>query len=200
MALPLAARLTPEEYLEMERLSDVKHEYWLGEVFAMAGGRENHEIVCWNLAGIFYQLLRGTPCQGFTSNMKVGMSKKRGFAYPDLTIVCGERKFYDDVRDVLMNPSVIFEVLSDSTRDADLSSKLVEYKKLESLRHYVLVEQDKMFVYHLEKTQDDRWVLDTLEKPHEELVLTAVGARIPLADIYREVALPTPAPDAEVSD
>ncbi len=90
-----------------------------------------------------------------------------------------------------MNPCVIFEVLSESTRAIDMSSKLVEYKRMESLRHYVTVEQDQMLVQHLEKTAEGLWLHTALDQPEDQLVLTAAGVSIALADIYRDVILAT---------
>ena len=130
MALPVPARLSPEQYLEMERASDVKHEYWHGEVFAMSGARKDHDRICANLSFSLQLVLRNGPCDVFTSDMKVGVTKKRGFAYPDFTIACGDQKFYDDVQDVLMNPCVIFEVLSAGTRKHDTTMKVLEYQRI----------------------------------------------------------------------
>lgn len=156
----------------------------------MAGGTENHESICSNLSRFVQNRLDGKPCRVFTSNMKVGVvTKKRGFAYPDLAIVCGERQFYDNVRDVLMNPAVIFEVLSSSTRAFDQGGKFEEYGRLESLRHYVLVEQSRRMVIHYERVTGNRWTYEPLVEPGDSLKLAVIGIELPLAEIYRDIEL-----------
>jgi len=121
--------------------------------------------------------------------MKVGLPKERGFSYPDVSVVCGEPRFYDAVRDVLMNPVVIFEVLSDSTRDFDLGSKFLEYKRLPSLKHYVTIEQQKRFVGHNERQVDGSWRNEDLTGEGDILRLHAVGIEVPLSEIYYRIEL-----------
>jgi Uma2 family endonuclease len=124
--------------------------------------------------------------------ISVRIPNRRGFAYPDLTIVCRDRVFFDAVRDVLMNPLVIFEVLSEGTRSFDLAAKFREYQRLESLRHYVVVEQDVRAVMHYERAADGRWVYEALTGPEDVLRLTAAaGIQLPLAEIYEGVSLRT---------
>ncbi|MBL8229201.1 MAG: Uma2 family endonuclease [Bryobacterales bacterium] len=188
MAVPLPTRITPEQYLELERTATVRHEYWLGEIVAMSGATFAHELICSNLSRFTQNRLGERDCQVVGSNMKVGVTKKRGFAHPDVTIVCGEPHFYDDVQDVLMNPVVVFEVLSDSTRHLDVGPKLGEYQRLESLRHYVTVEQKIRFVNHWERV-DNRWVFETLDEEQHVLRLSAIDIELPLTEIYRRVAL-----------
>jgi Uma2 family endonuclease len=142
-----------------------------------------------NLTPAVGNSLRGKPCNVFGSDMKVGITKKRGFAYPDLTIACGERKFYDEVRDVLMNPVALFEVLSDSTREFDATEKFREYKRLDSLRHYVMVEPAKKVVIHYERLDDGRWVYEEFSNDTDLLDLRAVGIAIPLLEIYDGIDL-----------
>lgn len=188
-AVPQPAKITPEEYLERERKAEHKSEYWHGEVFAMAGVTESHDLICVNLVAHLFRRLAGRPCRLHTADMKVGVTKKRGFAYPDLSVSCGERKFYDATRDVLTNPTVIFEVLSDSTRSLDETRKFYEYQKIESLRHYVLIEQRKRCVYHYERGDDGRWPFEILEAPGANLKLNAIGVELPLDEIYWEIPL-----------
>lgn len=188
MAAPLPTRITPEQYLEAERKATVRHEYWLGKIVAMSGETHTHAVICSNLMYLTQVTLRSQLCYVLGSNMKVGVTKKRGFAYPDVTIVCGEPRFYDDVQDVLMNPVVIFEVLSDSTRHLDVGPKLREYQRLESLRHYLTVEQKIRFVNHWERA-DNRWMFETLDEEQHTLRLSAVDIELPLSEIYRRVAI-----------
>ena len=153
----------------------------------MAGVVEQHADVCSNLIQFLKNRLSGRSCKVFGSDMKVGTSKKRGFAYPDVTVTCGERRFYDDTRDVLMNPTAIFEVLSDSARAFDLSGKFVEYQRLESLRHYVLIEPKKRSVYCHERGDSGTWSYRALTQ--EQDVLHLLDIDLPLTEIYHQVEL-----------
>ena len=190
MAFPTPGSLTAEEYLERERAAEFRSEYWLGQTCAMSGATEAHEMIVSNLSRHTQNALAGTGCRVFSSNMKVGVTKKRGFAYPDLTITCGDRRFFDSVRDVLMNPVVIFEVLSDSTRGFDLGEKFREYQRLESLRHYVLVEQDVRAVTHFERSSDGEWLYKSLTAADHVLHLTAAASiSLTLSQIYEDVAV-----------
>jgi Uma2 family endonuclease len=187
MAAPVPHRITAEEYLEAERKADFRSEFWLGQVYAMAGIVEQPAVVCSNLSRFLQNRLDGRPCRVFGSDMKVGTSRKRGFAYPDVTVTCGERRFYDDTRDVLMNPTAIFEVLSDSTRAFDLAGKFVEYQRLESLRHYILIEPKKLSVYCYERGNSGTWSYRALT--HEQDILHLLDIDLPLTEIYHQVEL-----------
>ena len=179
--------MTVEDYLAAERLAEFKSEFWLGQVYAMAGAVERHELICSNLSRFLQVRLEGRPCQVFGSNMKVGATKKRGFAYPDATVVCGERQFYDATRDVLTNPAAIFEVLSDSTRAFDYAGKFEEYQRLDSLRHYVLIEPQRRSVTHCERGAQGQWIYVLLTR--EADVLRLLDIELPLAEIYNQVEL-----------
>ena len=187
MAAPIPQRMTAEEYLAAERQAPFKSEFWLGQVYAMAGAVERHELICSNLSRFLQNRLDGRPCQVFGSNMKVGATKKRGFAYPDVTVTCGELRFYDDTRDVLTNPTAIFEVLSDSTREFDMAGKFREYQRLESLLHYVLIEPRQRSVTHYERGAQGQWIYVLLSR--EADVLRLLDIELPLAEIYHQVEL-----------
>ncbi|MBL8229200.1 MAG: Uma2 family endonuclease [Bryobacterales bacterium] len=189
MAAPLPTRITPEQYLESERKATVRHEYWLGEIIAMSGATRTHEVICSNLSKFTQIRLGDRDCQVYGSNMKVGVTKKRGFSYPDITIACAEQRFFDEVEDVLMNPVVIFEVVSDSTLHLDIGPKLGEYLRMESLRHYITIEQKIRIVNHWERA-GDRWMFETLDEEQRVLRLAAIDIELPLTEIYRRVALP----------
>ena len=187
MAAPIPQRITADEYLAAERKADFKSEFWLGQVYAMAGAVERHERVCSNLSRFLQNRLDGRPCQVFGSNMKVGATKKRGFAYPDVTVTCGELRFYDETRDVLTNPTAIFEVLSDSTREFDMAGKFREYQRLESLQHYVLIEPRQRSVTHYARGAQGQWIYLLLTAEGD--VLRLLDIELPLAEIYHQVEL-----------
>ena len=148
---------TAEEYLALERESEQRHEYLDGQILAMAGESEEHGIICTNLSGQLYSQLRGRPCQAFSKDMKVlsgsdlhpRPSTKGFFSYPDIVVVCGERKYHDEHRDVLLNPTLIIEVLSPSTEAFDYGRKFWRYRTyLPSLKSYLLVSQSMPLIDH----------------------------------------------------
>ena len=147
MALPqqFLPTMSAEHYLLLERATEERHEFIDGVVYAMAGESPDHSTICFNLATIIGAQIRDQPCRGFSPNMKVRTSSGDLFAYPDLMIVCGEEKFHDKRGDVLLNPTVIFEVLSPSTEKYDRGEKFLRYRtQIESLEDYVLVSHDRM--------------------------------------------------------
>lgn len=150
MSLPRALpTFTPEEYLSFERVSESRHEYLDGLVHPMPGERLNHSTICFNLAGSLHFMLKGTPCRGLSPNMKVRTKGESLYSYPDLAIVCGEPAYHDNHGDVLVNPTVVFEVLSRSTEAYDRGEKSLRYRnEIESLRDFVLVAQDRPRVEH----------------------------------------------------
>jgi Uma2 family endonuclease len=186
--------MTAEEYLEAERKAEFNSEFWPGQVYGMAGAVERHGQICSNLVRFLQNRLDGRPCQVFGSNMKVGVTKKRGFAYPDVTVTCGERRYFDSVRDVLTNPGVIFEVVSDSTRAFDLGRKFEEYQRLESLRHYVLVEPNRRSVTHIKRNDAGEWIYD--HKSGAADVIKLLDIELPPSEIYLQVEL-EPEPEVE---
>jgi Uma2 family endonuclease len=191
MALPQEKiHYTPEHYLEYERESETRHEYLNGLIYAMAGESPNHSRICVNLAREASTRLKGRPCEAFSPNMKVRAATKGLFAYPDLTIACGELRFHDHKRDVLLNPRVIFEVLSPSTERYDRTMKFFLYRsEIESLTDYVLVSQDSVFIEHYEKQADGRWVHNVLTSLDDILRLDSIECEIPVREIYERVEL-----------
>lgn len=180
------ARLTPEEYLAFERASTLKHEYVNGRVYAMSGASEAHNLIVLSLASALHVQMRGRPCRVYTSDMRVKVSPAGRYTYPDVVALCGERKFEDAHVDTLLNPSVIVEVLSESTERFDRGDKFVHYRRLESLREYVLVSQDRVQVERYVR-DGPFWVLVELSDPDAVLELPSVGCAVPLRDIYERV-------------
>jgi Uma2 family endonuclease len=148
------------EYLAAERASDVKHELWAGEVFAMAGASYAHNKIVANLAGELREALRDRPCDVLPSDMKVFVPAKSGFVYPDLSIVCGQARFHDGERDVLLNPTVVIEVLSDTTERFDRGGKFAGYRAIETVRQILLVSQHERRVEVYTRGAGVRWIFD----------------------------------------
>jgi Uma2 family endonuclease len=178
---------TPEEYLAMERQAPFKSEYHAGEIFAMAGASEEHNIITINLTVALASQLRGGPCRPFAADMRVRVGPADLYAYPDVVVVCGERRFADEQRDVLLNPSVIVEVLSPGTEGYDRGDKFAGYQHLESLQEYLLVAQDRPHVEQYTRQADGRWLLS--EATHLEAVihLSSLGADLALSEVYADV-------------
>jgi Uma2 family endonuclease len=188
MALPqqFLPAITPEQYLELERASEIRHEFLDGLVYAMAGETPDHSTICFNLATIIGSQIRDKPCRGFSPNMKVRAGVGGLYAYPDLMIVCGEARFHDQHGDVLLNPKVIFEVLSTSTEKYDRGEKFRRYRtQIETLEDYVLVSQDQMRIEHHHCESDGTWSSSEAVGPEDALVLTSIDCQIPLAEVYR---------------
>lgn len=188
MSLPRTLSVfTAEQYLDLERHTEIRHEFLDGTVYAMSGGNYNHSTVCFNLMGVLGFQLRGTNYQGFAPNLKVRSGDERLYAYPDLTVACGKPILPDEHDDVLLNPVVIFEVLSRSTEAYDRGEKFERYKTIETLTDYVLVSQDRARVEHFTRRPDGAWSLTEVDGLDASLDLASINCRLPLAEVYDRV-------------
>ncbi len=179
---------SPEEYLKLERKAETRHEFVDGVIYAMAGESLSHSRICINLAGEVRTKLKGANCEALSPNMKVRAESKGMFAYPDLTIVCGEPIFHDKQKDVLLNPKVIIEVLSPSTQRYDQTKKFFRYRKeLPSLTDYVLIYQDAPFIEHHEKQTDGRWTHNAADGIEDVLQILSIEIELNLREIYDRV-------------
>jgi Uma2 family endonuclease len=191
---------TPEEYLEFERESDVKHEYLDGLIYAMAGSSPQHSTISVNISEIITRQLRGTACRPFSSDMKTrciplesGQKRKRGlFAYPDFIVVCGEPVFHDEQQDVLINPKLIVEVLSRSTEAYDRDEKFARYQELDSFTDYLLIAQDCSRVEHFIKQPNGEWICTIETDLTKSVFLASINCRVPLSEVYEWVNLTKP--------
>ena len=182
--------ITPEEYLIRERAAQFKSEYLRGEMFAMAGAQCEHCELRDNLSAEILIRLGGKSCRPYSADMRVCISSGGLYTYPDISIVCGEPEFQDNVFDTLLNPIVIIEVLSESTEEYDRGAKFDHYRQISSLREYVLVSKNQMLVESHARTEDDKWVLSVFRGPAKPFELTSVPLSTPLGDIYRDVQMP----------
>lgn len=183
--------LTPEEYLAVERQNEYKSEYIGGEMVAMTGASRRHNLITFNIAGILNSQLRGRPCEGYVNDMRVKIASRREYAYtyPDVVIVCGEPQFEDDHLDTLLNPTVLIEVLSESTERYDRGTKFGFYRTLESLTEYVLVAQDEYKIEQYTKQPDGRWLLSDHRSPEDVVELASVQCALALREVYEKVSL-----------
>lgn len=187
LALPV---FTPEEYLSLEQQSELRHEFLDGCVYAMAGESPTHSTICFNLAVAVGSRIKSTPCRGFSPNMKVRAGERGLYAYPDLMIVCGEPVFQDGHTDVLLNPTVIFEVLPPSTAAYDRGEKFARYRaQIETLTDYVLVAQDAPHIERHTRQPDGSWARAESDGIEAALSLPSIGCELPLSEIYSRVTL-----------
>jgi len=180
-------RYTPQEYLAIDRAAEFKSEYFAGEMVGMAGASENHNIITVNLASELRTRLRGGPCRPFSTDMRVSAGAGDLYFYPDVVVVCGERRFADERRDVLLNPTVIAEVLSPTTEADDRGDKFEGYRRLESLHEYVLVAQDRPHIEHFTRQEEGRWLLSEVDGMEAVLHLASIGCGLPLNEVYEGV-------------
>jgi Uma2 family endonuclease len=151
------AYFTPEDYLEIERISPIKHEYLQGQMVAMAGASKAHVIIAGNLSALLVNHLRGTGCLPYTSDMKVRLPMLNLFYYPDLAVTCDERDRRSD-EDFILHPKLIIEVLSDSTEAFDRGDKFADYKSISEFTEYVLIHQKQTLVERFQRKSDNLWM------------------------------------------
>ncbi len=189
--------LSPEEYLAIERAAEFKSEYVDGRIYQMAGASPEHSAITFNLSGEVSPQLRGRPCRGLSNDTKVrsgellATGKKGLFSYPDLTVVCGEPEFHDQHRDVLINPKVIFEVLSPSTEVFDRTKKFFRYQTLESFTDYVLVAQDEPRIEHLIRQPDGGWTLYVYTGLETNFRIELIDCTLSLRNVYEGISFPS---------
>ncbi|MEM9265744.1 MAG: Uma2 family endonuclease [Cyanobacteria bacterium P01_F01_bin.13] len=176
------AYFTPEEYLEIERVSPIKHEYLQGQIVAMAGASKAHVIITGNLSALMVNHLRGSGCISYAVDMKVRLPELNLFYYPDLAVTCDERDRISD-EDFILHPKLIVEVLSDSTEAFDRGDKFADYKSILELEEYVLVHQKQVLVERFQRKSDNLW-LPQVFGVGEQIVFESVGFRCEIADLY----------------
>ncbi|HZT41533.1 MAG TPA: Uma2 family endonuclease [Chthonomonadaceae bacterium] len=186
---PQLPHITPQEHLERERKAETKSEYYAGVIVAMTGASWEHNLITSNIQGELHSQLRGMPCAVVTSDLRVEVRECHAYFYPDVVAVYGEPEFADAELDTLLNPTLIVEVLSESTEAMDRGKKWTCYQSLKSLQTYVLVSQDRPYVEAYRRQADD-WRYSTVEGLGNSLSLEAIGCTLKLADIYDRVEFP----------
>ena len=180
-----------EEYLEFEEMSQAKHEYCDGRMWAMAGGTGAHNTITFNVSASLGTRLRGSSCRGFNSDQRVRIPNTNLYAYPDATVACGRPEFEDLKQTTLLNPTVIVEVLSLSTESNDRGLKWRRYQTLDSLRDYLLIEQNEALVTHYSRQDDGTWQIAIYAGLDAEVPLSGAPATLPLSEFYEQVTFPT---------
>lgn len=178
---------TPEEYLALERKAECKSEYFAGEIFAMSGASERHNLITLNIAAALHTQFRGRPCRAYVSDLRVKVSPTGLYTYPDVVALCGKAQFDDEQSDTLLNPEVIIEVLSLSTEAYDRGGKFGHYRKLASLHEYVLISQEEPHVELYVRQADNQWLLSEASDLQEVIQLPSVNCVLRLSDVYDKV-------------
>jgi Uma2 family endonuclease len=178
--------ITETEYFQLEENSEVKHEYFDGEIFAMAGAKKNHHIIVMNLSIILGTYFKLKPCNVYPSDMRVSVEQGKYYTYPDLTVVCGKSEFLDKNETTLTNPNLILEVLSDSTEKYDRSKKFQSYRTIPSLNTYVLVSTEYKQIEVYSKNPNNSW---TLTDPDEngKIHIPSIDYTLDLNEVYEKV-------------
>ncbi len=183
--------ISEAEYLELEEDSLEKHEYFDGEIFAMAGATADHNVLAANTISSIHSQMRGKRCRVVGSDQRVKVLEEGLYTYPDAVVYCPPFQFDSIKKTTLLNPVVIIEVLSSSTADYDKGKKFDSYKKIESLRDYILISQDEMRVEHFHRNERDEWVHDAQSTASSAITLVSIDCVLPLADVYDGIEVST---------
>jgi Uma2 family endonuclease len=180
-------KYTEQEYLELERKAEYKSEFFGGEIFAMAGTTNPHNIITVNFLILLGTKLKGKGCRPYGSDMRVHTPINSLYAYPDISVVCGEKKFLDNVFDTLLNPAFICEVLSKSTADYDTGGKFMRYRSIESLKEYWVISSLECRLQKFVKQTNGSWLLTETTNVNDKVLIESLGEEVPLSEVYFEV-------------
>src|ERR1051326_6841621 len=203
MGLPQRVkRLTAAEYLRIERAAEYRSEFFNGEMFAMAGGTPRHSRIKTNLVGALNNGLRGNRCTVHDIDLRIRVAATGLYTYPDASVFCEKFSFDDEHQDTVLNPTLLAEVLSDSTEAYDRGKQFNHYRQIPSLKEYLLIAHDSPRVERLARNSDNTWTLTICTGLDQKLELPSIGITISLAEIYDRVEFdtnPEPPPDVAAS-
>lgn len=179
---------TPEEYLQLEETADYKSEYIDGQIIPMPGGTVNQN----RIAGNFYAMLnfafrQQENYEAFNSDMRLWIPQKLIYTYPDVTVIAGEPEFFNNRRDIIINPQVIIEVLSKSTKGYDREGKFEAYRTISTFQEYLLIDQTRIHIEQFSKTGKKLWTLREYDEEDQAIALATVPFEISLQDLYNKV-------------
>jgi Uma2 family endonuclease len=187
MQQPARKYYTPAEYLAREDAAEYKSEYYRGEIFAMAGGSINHNRIVGNLHGKLNRAILNKNCEAFMNEMKVWIEAEQLFTYPDILVICGKPQFYQDRDDIITNPLLIIEILSDSTKNYDRGEKFKFYRSILSLKEYVLIDQYTIHVEQFYLESPGKWIFTEYREADNVLKLVSVDFQVVLKELYERV-------------
>lgn len=178
---------SPEEYLTLEEAAEFRSEYYNGQIFPMAGGTPNHNRIAVNIGSALNVALADQDYDVFISDMRLWIPRVGLYTYPDVMVVAGELEFAEGRKDTIINPLLIVEVLSDSTKNYDRGEKFEFYRTRPSFQEYILVDQYKVRVEHITRTEDRKWLLSEFEDTDAVISLSSISLKISLSTIYKKV-------------
>ena len=188
-------KYTLEEYFDIELSSEARYEYWNGEIFSMSGVSESHARIEVNLIATLRATLRKRSCRVFPANMRLNVPTLPPYRYGDLSVVCGDAIFHKiGGVDVLTNPVLIVEVLSESTEAYDRGDKFTHYKSIPAFREYLLIAQHRPHITQYVKQEDGTWSYREINTLTDTLALPSVDCTLELTDIYHDVGFPAAPP------
>jgi len=185
------ARITAAEYLSMERAASEKHEFAFGEIYAMGGASATHVEIVGNIVRELGNQLRQRPCRVYSTDLRLCVDADQRYTYPDVVVVCGQPRFLDGEFDTLLNPDLIVEVLSESTRNYDRGDKFQQYRGIPSFRECLLVDQANAHVERYAKQNDGTWSLRETDSLNEGVHLESISVTLPLSEIYLKIDFET---------
>ncbi|MCG8363573.1 MAG: Uma2 family endonuclease [Pseudanabaenales cyanobacterium] len=177
----------PEEYLALEIASDERHEYIDGQIFPMTGGTPNHNQIAVNLGSALNFELKRQPYRVFITDQRLWIAKRRLYSYPDVMVVKSPLQFQEGRRDTLINPLIIAEVLSKSTKNYDRDEKFSAYRTIDNFQEYILIDQYRIHVEKYFKAAENKWIFSEYEGEETTLSLDSIPFQLSLADIYDKV-------------
>lgn len=180
-------KYTASEYLQLERNASERHEFAFGEIFAMGGASARHVEIVSNLVRELGNRLRDRTCKVYATDLRLCVNAEGRYTYPDVLIVCGKPRFLDDQFDTLLNPDVIIEVMSNSTRNYDRGDKFQQYREIPSFHEYLLVDQSCVYIEKHTKGDDGDWKLTEIKSLEAEIHLDSINIVLPVSEIYLKV-------------
>ena len=179
--------ITPQQYLESERLATEKHEYFQGEIFAMSGASIPHNVIFKNTYVDLGTKLKGKKCQPYGSDLRIHIPKNSLYTYPDISIICDDFETTDEKLDTITNPTVLFEILSRSTQKYDQTGKFELYRDIDLLKEYIMINSEKIQVLKYARNPDNSWLLTIFESLEDVFSIQSIDVELKLSDIYFDV-------------
>ncbi|MAU08492.1 MAG: hypothetical protein CL607_01625 [Anaerolineaceae bacterium] len=193
MALPKSTYVTEEEYLAFEQDSEIKHEYAAGQIIAMTGASREHLLINHNVSRVLGNQLVERPCEVYSSDLRVQVTASGAYRYPDIVVVCGEPEFVPPRPNSLLNPTLIIEILSDSTAEIDYRHKLAEYRRIPTLQEYLLISQDAPRIERYLKQDEQNWLYTELTGLDQQLALPSIDCTLLFSDVFYRIDFETSA-------
>jgi Uma2 family endonuclease len=179
--------ISPQGYLEMERTSEIKHEYYKEEVFAIPGASPGHNGIFRNIYAALCVHLKSRDCKPYGSDLRIHIPSHSLDTYPYISIICGKPLPTDVLTDNIVNPSVIMEIGSISTRQYDRESKSTLYREMETLKEYVRIDSTRILVEHFSKQENNTWIAAEFKKRTDHFYISTIGLTLFLKDVYEDV-------------